>query len=330
MKAMTIAKFGDINVFEETTLPKPTLIPGHVLVKIKATSVNPLDFKMRLGYFPDLVPAFPMVLHGDLAGIVEEVGAGVEGFAVGDEVYGCAGGLLEMGGALAEYMVVDARLIAHKPKTLSFAQAAALPLVALTAWEAFVSYADVQKDQTVLIHGATGGVGHVAIQLAKYLGARVYATSSSPQKMAIAKKLGADVVINYRETDVQTYVTECTDNKGFDIVFDTVGGDNLPNCFTAAAAGGQVISILSAGQYDLTPAFLKGLTLHNVFQPLPLLTGLNRQHYQDILVNIAKLVDDGLIKPLVDEKQFAIKNVGAAHAHAEKGNAIGKVVLLHA
>src|SRR5262249_11114721 len=149
----------------------------------------------------------------------------VKDFALGDEVYGCVGGLLQMGGALAEYVLADAKLIARKPKTLSFKEAAALPLVSLTVWEALVTYANLQKGQTVLIHGGTGGVGHVAIQLAKSLGAKVYATCSSQEKMNIAKQLGADVVINYKDKDVKSYVAEYTNNAGFDVVFDTVGGD---------------------------------------------------------------------------------------------------------
>lgn len=327
MKSIVITKFGDTDVFQEMTLPKPIVKPGHVLIKVMATSVNPLDYKMRKGVFPDLVKSFPMVLHGDVAGVIEQIGEGVTNFAVGDEIYGCVGGLLDMGGALSEYILADSRLIANKPKNLSFAEAAALPLVALTAWEGLITYANVQPNQTVLIHGGTGGVGHVAIQLAKWLGAKVFSTSSSTSKMDLAKKLGADITINYKNTPVATYTQEYTDGVGFDVVFDTVGGDNLSDSFSAATLFGKVISILAVGNYDLTNAFLKGLTLHMVMQPLPLITGIKRGHYNTILTKITELVDTGIIKPLMDEKKFTIKQVGAAHTHLENGKAIGKVVM---
>ncbi|MDP1603282.1 MAG: zinc-dependent alcohol dehydrogenase family protein [Legionella sp.] len=327
MKSMAITQFGDIDVFKEITLPKPVVRPGHVLIKVIATSVNPLDYKIRQGAFPDLITSFPAVLHGDVAGVIEEIGAGVTNFSIGDEVYGCVGGLLDMGGGLAEYIVADANLIAKKPESLSLIEAAALPLVALTAWEALITYVNLQKDQTILIHGGTGGVGHIAVQLAKWLGAKVYTTCSSTKKLDISKKLGADIVIDYKSMSVASYVSEYTAGAGFDVVFDTVGGENLSDCFQAAALFGKVVSILAAGNYDLTPAFLKGLTIHTVMQPLPLLTGQRRIHYGEILTQLTALIDKGIIKPLIDEKKFTIGDVGAAHLYVENGQAIGKVVL---
>lgn len=330
MKSMAITRFGDINVFQKVTLPIPKIIPGHVLIKVSATSVNPLDYKLRQGMFPDLVKNFPAVLHGDVAGVIEEVGEGVKHFEAGDEVYGCVGGFLDMGGGLAEYILADADLIAHKPTSLSMAETAALPLVALTAWEGLVTYANVQKGQTVLIHGGTGGVGHIAIQLAKWLGAKVYTTSSSPEKMAISKQLGADFTINYKDNNAKFYAAKYTNGVGFDVVFDTVGGENLIECFDAATIYGKVISILAAGTYDLAPAFMKGLTICTVMQPLPLITGVKRTHYHEILTKIAELVDSGVLQPLIDKKKFTIDQVGAAHMHLENGEAIGKVVIEHA
>lgn len=327
MKSMSIMSFGNTDVFEEIIVQMPTVIPGHVLIKVLATSVNPLDYKIREGVFPDLVTSFPMTLHGDVAGVIEQVGDGVSDFAVGDEVYGCVGGLLDMGGGLAEYVLADVNLIAHKPKTLSFIEAAALPLVSLTAWEGLINYANVQKGQTVLIHGGTGGVGHIALQLAKWLGATVFSTSSSLEKLEVSKQLGADFVINYKETDTKSYVAEHTNNAGFDIVFDTVGGENLSESFYAASLYGKVITILAAGNYDLTPAFLKGLTIHTIMQPLPLLTGIKRAQYGEILAKLSELIDKGIIRPLIDKKKFTIDEVGAAHAYLKNGDAIGKVVL---
>lgn len=327
MKSIVINEFGASNVFQQTTLPTPTIKPGHVLIKVMATSVNPLDYKIRKGIFPGMVPAFPMVLHGDVAGVIEQVGAGITDLSVGDEVYGNVGGLLELGGALSEYVLADANLIAKKPTNLSFAESAALPLVSLTAWEGLITYANVQRDQTVLIHGGTGGVGHIACQLAKWLGARVYATSSSSSKMEITQQLGATSSINYTEKSVQAYVDKLTNGVGFDVVFDTVGGENLANCFLAAAPFGKVVTIMPTGSYDLTPALLKGLTLQLIMQPLPLITGLHRERYRHILTKITELAELGAIKPLISEKRFTIDQVGQAHDYLESGQAIGKVVL---
>jgi NADPH2:quinone reductase len=317
MKSMVIKQFGDSNVFEEMTLPIPAVTSGHVLIKVKATSVNPLDYKMRKGLFPDLVKSFPITLHGDVSGIIEKVGEGVKDFSIGDEVYGCVGGLLEMGGGLAEYVLADIKLISRKPKSITFSQAAALPLVALTAWEGLVTCANVQKNNTVLIHGGTGGVGHIAIQLAKWL-------------MELTKQLGADIAINYKDSNARSYVPQHTSGIGFDVVFDTVGGENLKESIEAAALFGQVISILAVGNYDLTPAFFKGLSIHTVMQPLPLITGVRREEYGKILAKIAELVDSNIIRPLIAEQQFTVNQVGAAHDYLESGKAVGKVVLEHA
>lgn len=327
MKSMAIVEFGESNVFKMIELDKPIIKSGHILIKVAATSVNPLDFKLRKGFFPDLVPQFPMVLHGDVAGIVTEVGAGVTKFKVGDEVYGCAGGLLEMSGALAEFMLADADLMAHKPKSLSFKEAAALPLVSLTAWEALITKADIQPNQSILIYGGTGGVGHIAIQLAKWRGAKVFATGSEQRKLTLAKQLGADVTINYKTSTAENYIAEHTHNTGFNVVLDTVAGENSKYAVQAAASSGQVISILPSGEADAGIIFAKQLSMHYVFQPLPLITGINRAHYGEILEKVAALVDKGVIKPLIDEREFTIQDVAAAHNHIENGHAIGKIIL---
>jgi len=327
MKAMVINQFGDTSVFEEMVLPLPQVVPGHVLIKVKATSVNPLDCKIRQGgTYAGLVKQFPMILHGDIAGTIEQIGDGVTQFSIGDDVYGCVGGLLDMGGGLAEYIVADENLITHKPKTLSFLEASALPLVALTAWEGLITYANTQKNQTVLIHGGTGGVGHIAIQLAKWLGAKVFSTSSS-DKLELLKKIGADGAIDYQKSDVKSYVTQYTGGDGFDVVFDTVGGDNFNKCIEAAALFGKVITVIPPNNADLNAARNKGLSLLFVLQPLPLLTGERRQDYGKILAQISELVDHGAIKPLIDPQRFTVSQVGLAHAHLESGKAVGKIVL---
>lgn len=196
MKAWVIEQFGNPDVFKEVNLPVPEVPTNHVLIHVAATSVNPVDYKIRQGAVKEIAPDFPAILHGDVAGVVESVGEGVYGFKVGDEVYACAGGIKGMGGALAEFMLADARLVAKKPQSLGMRQAAALPLVSITAWEGLRDRLQLQVGQTVLVHGGTGGVGHVGVQLAKLAGAKVFATVSSDEKAQIVKTLGADAAIS--------------------------------------------------------------------------------------------------------------------------------------
>lgn len=327
MQAQAIAQFGAPNVFQTIELPKPEVIPGHVVIRVAATSVNPIDFKLRRGAMPAIAPDFPAVLHGDVAGVVEAVGEGVTTFKPGDEVYGCAGGFKGMGGALAEYMLADANLLALKPQSLSMREAAALPLVSITAWESLIYRAKVQPGQNVLVHAATGGVGHIGIQLAKWAGAKVYTTVSNQEKAAIARELGADVAINYRQQTVDNYLAEHMSGKGFDVVFDTVGKDNLDRSFAAAKIHGTVVSISTRSTHDLSPLHAKGLTLHVVYMLLRLLHSEERVEHGKILFNIAKLVDQGTIRPLLDPKSFSFSEVAEAHLYAESGQAIGKIVL---
>ena len=176
MKAMIVNAYGNSDVFEEVEIKTPRIKLGHVLVKVAATSVNTVDTMIRqMGQDLPLSPTLPALLGMDFAGTIEEVGDDVNDFNVGDEVYGCAGGLADLPGALAEFILADAKLIAHKPKTISMREAAALPLVGITAYEG-LTRAGVAKGQKVLVHGGSGGVGHVALQLAKYFGADVYST----------------------------------------------------------------------------------------------------------------------------------------------------------
>ena len=327
MKSQVIVRFGDHAAFETMDVPKPKIKSGHVLIKVLATSVNPVDYKLRAGMIPQITPEFPAILHSDVAGVIEEIGDGVTEFAMGDEVFGCAGGVKGADGALAEFMLADARLIAHKPTSLTMAEAASLPLVSITAWEALFEKVKLSAQHNILIHAGTGGVGHIAIQLAKWAGAKVYATVSSSQKADIAKKLGADDVINYRKETVEEYVHRLTDNKGFDIVFDTVGGENINTSFAAVALYGHVVTIQSHSTHDLGMVQAKSASLHVVFMLLPLLYNIQRERHGQILKQIAKLVDEGHIKPLLDSTQFSFENVGQAHAYLESGKAIGKVVI---
>lgn len=328
MKAQIIRSFGEPSVFQLEDISKPVLKPGHVLVEVKASSVNPIDTKVRAGAVLAVAPEFPAILHGDVAGIVCAVGEGVTKFTIGDEVYGCAGGFKgTSGGALAAFMLADVDLLAHKPKNLTMVEAAALPLVSITAWEALFNRARLIAGQNILIHGATGGVGHIAIQLAKWIGANVYTTASSEKKLEIARRLGADVAINYREESVQDYVQKHTAGKGFDVVFDTVGGENLDRSFEAAAVHGTVAAIAARSTHDLSPVHAKGLSLHVTFMILKILNPDLHKDYGEILQRITHVVEEGKLRPLVDSTIFTFDEVAEAHQYLESGKALGKVVL---
>ncbi len=331
MKAIALTQYGSVDGFAPIELPEPRVKPGHLLVRVAATSVNPVDTKIRAGGRA-MCPDTPAVLHMDVAGTVEAVGDGIEGFEPGDEVYGCAGGLKTVAGenlacALAELMCVDAGLMAPKPNSLALHEAAALPLVTITAWEALFDRARIEAGKTVLVHAASGGVGHVGVQLAKHAGAKVYTTVSSEEKANIARELGAEGVINYREQSVAEYCEAHTGGRGFDVVLDTVGGDNLARSFEAARVGGTVVTILAAGNHDLTPVHMKGLSLHAVFMLLPMLYDAGRSAHGEILRAAAQLVDEGELRPLIDEQIFTVDEVGAAHTKLERGAAIGKIVV---
>jgi NADPH2:quinone reductase len=328
MKAWVIEQFGHPNHFREVNVSQPSeILPNHVLIRVKATSVNPVDYKIRQGSVPDISPKFPAILHGDVAGIIEAIGEDVQNFKPGDEVYACAGGVKGMGGALAEFMLADVDLIAKKPLSLNMKEAAALPLVSITAWEGLHDRAHIQSGQTILIHGGTGGVGHIGIQLAKLVGAKVFATVSSDEKAQLVKTLGADVVINYRRQSVEEYVLEHTNGKGFDVVFDTVGNGNIQNAFKAAKLNGIVVSLVSLSSQDLTLLHTKGLTLHLVYMLIPMLFNVSRMRHGQILTDLAQLVDEGKLRPLLDPKQFNFTEIAEAHRYAESGSAIGKVTL---
>lgn len=327
MRAMVLNAYGDTAEFTEAERPIPVLHPGHVLVRIAATSVNTVDTMIRrmgkenLPLSPDL----PAVLGMDFAGVVEGVGDGVSGFAVGDEVYGCAGGLLGLQGALAEHMLADARLIAHKPKSLSMREAAALPLVGITAYEG-LQRAHAGPGKTVLVHGGAGGVGHVAVQLAKHFGADVYSTASRPRQLALISEFGA-TPIDYRAESVADYVAKHTGGAGFDVIFDSVGGANMVNSFEAAALNAHIATTVSLLELDLSPAHFKGLSLHVVFMLLPMIHDQGREAHGAILSKLAAYVDEGALKPLLDEAQFGLAEVGAAYDRLTSGEAIGKVVV---
>lgn len=327
MKAQIINRFGDPSVFELTDLPMPMLIPGYVLINVLATSVNPIDCKIRSGSVKTIAPDFPAILHGDVAGIIVSVAEDVCDFKVGDEVYGFAGGVCGMNGALAEFMLADSKLLAKKPKSLSMLEAAALPLISITAWEALFNKAKINNKSSILIHGGVGGVGHIAIQLAICCGAKVVTTVRKTKDFELVKLLGVDEIINGEQEEVKSYVQRLTQGRGFDIVFDTVGGDNLDRSFAAISMHGIVVTIAARSKHDLSPLHNKGGSLHCVFTLLPLLTNVLRENYGKILSMIANFVDQKKLKPFIDPHQFTLETVGAAHTLLESGQARGKVVL---
>ena len=328
MRAYVVQSYGPEATFEIADMPKPAVQPGHILIQVKATSLNPVDWKIRTLGLP-FAPDLPAVLHGDVAGVVAEVGEGVTTFQIGDEVYGCAGGVKGQGGALAEYMLADAQLMAHKPRSLGFREAAALPLVSITAWDGLIDRARVQAGQQVLVHAASGGVGHIAIQLAALKGATVYTTASSKRKGQLGIQLGAKEWIDYQDESPKDYTSRITRGTGFDIVFDTLGGPNIDRSFEATAYNGQVITIVSHSTHDLSLMHQRGLTLHVVFMLLPMLIDEGRAHHAQILQQIATWVDEGQLTPLVDPERFTLEDINRAHEYFAAGKHTGKIVIEH-
>ena len=324
MRAVVLEDFGTDLVLRD--VPRPAIAAGQVLVRVEASGVNPLDTKIRAGAAAHARVTPPMILGIDLAGVVAEIGPGVTRFAVGDAVYGMTGGVGDNPGSLAEYAAVDADLLARKPARLTFAEAAALPLAVITAWEGLVDRAATRDGHLVLVHGGAGGVGHVAVQLALARGATVFATGSGASLETI-RQLGAEP-IDYRNTTVEDYVAAATGGEGFDVIFDTVGGKTLDASFTAARVyTGHVVSILGWGTHSLAPLSFRGATYSGVFTLLPLLTGKGRAHHGEILAQAAVLADAGRLTPQVDPTAYRLETIGDAHRAVESGKSQGKVVV---
>lgn len=298
--------------FRLTAIAKPVAGAGQVLVRIRAVGLNPLDAKVRAGQAAHAQQPLPAIIGMDLAGTVEAVGPLAGEWQVGDDVYALGAGIGGAQGALAEYAVVDARLLARKPASLSMREAAVLPLVLITAWEGLVDRAHVGPGQKVLIQGGAGGVGHVAVQLALAYGADVYATGSAKHRATI-EGLGA-TFIDYQQHTVEDYMAQYTEGEGFDIVYDTVGGATLDASFRAAKTyHGHVVSCLGWGQHSLAPLSFRGATYSGVFTLLPLLTGKGREHHGQILAEAARLIDAGKLKPIMDPHQFDLLAADAAY-----------------
>lgn len=325
MKAMRLTQFGDVSHFALHDIPTPELRPGTVLIDVKASSVNPVDCKIRQNG-PSFANPLPAALGLDVAGTIRAVAPDVAGFALGDAVYGCAGGIAGEAGANAEIMRADAKLIAPMPINLSFRQAAALPLVSITALEALTRLG-VQAGTRLLVIGGTGGVGHIAIQLAAARGALVDSTASTLEKAMLAKSFGAREVISYRDETIADGAARLTQGRGYDCVLDATGGSDIASAFAAARLNGQVATIVSHYSADLAPMHIKGLSLHVIFMLIPLIHNLGRERHGAWLRELKALAEAGQVKPFLDPRRFALADLAAAHTHLESGEAVGKIVV---
>jgi NADPH2:quinone reductase len=311
-------------------VPKPRLQTGtELLVRLKATGINPVDTKLRARgtYFPDRLPT---ILGCDGAGIVEEAGAGAKHFKPGDEVYFCNGGIGGHPGNYAQYATVDERYAARKPAALSFEEAAAVPLALITAWESLHDRGRLQNGQHTIIHAGAGGVGHLAIQLARLQGAQVCTTVGSQDKAAFVRWLGADEIILYKEKDFVQAINAWTRNQGVDLALDTVGGKTFQQTFHAVRYGGDVVTLLQPDKdTDWKEARLRNLRISLELMLTPMLQGITsaQQHHADILTRCATWFDSGKLRIHL-HKTFPLVQAAEAHRLIEAGSVTGKIALV--
>lgn len=321
---------GSPDVLQLQDVPEPELsCDTELLIQLKAAGINPIDTKLRQRgtFYPDRSPT---ILGCDGAGVVEAVGSRVQQFQIGDEVYFCNGGLGGARGNYAEYAVVDERFVAHKPRSIDFATAAAAPLVLITAWEALFDRGRLEAGRQVLIQAGAGGVGHVAIQLAKMAGATVYTTVSSEQKAAFVDHLGVDRTILYPRTDVVRTILDWTSGEGVDLGVDTVGGSILSQTFAATRMYGDVVTLLAAdGQTDWKTARDRNLRVSFELMLTPMLKGAieAQQDQAKILQQCARLIDQQTLTIHL-AKVFPLAEAAAAHCLLEQGGIVGKIVLV--
>ncbi|HET7831508.1 MAG TPA: NADP-dependent oxidoreductase [Gallionella sp.] len=306
MKAVRIHAYGNSGVLRYEEAPMPEIAPNDVLIRVVATSVNPVDWKVREGYLQQMIAyRFPLTLGWDVSGIVEAVGNRVSRFKPGDAVF--ARPDLERNGTYAEYVAVREDEIAHKPATISYVEAATLPLAGITAWEAVIGTANISAGQRVLIHAASGGVGSIALQLAKFRGAYVVATTSE-KNSALVKSLGADEVIDYRTRKFEEVA------HNMDAVIDTMGGQVQEASWSVLKPGGILVSIVGTPSEEKAKA--RGVRSAFLFI----------QPSAAILKQLAALVESGELRPVVGA-EFALKDIEKAHALSQSGHAVGKIAL---
>jgi len=300
----------------------------EVLVRLKAASVNPADaFFRELSAY--VTTEQPLVLGHDGAGIVEAVGPAVTGFAAGDRVCFCNGGIGATPGTYAEFAVVPAAQLARVPDAVDFATAAALPLVAITAWESLYERADVQAGEHVLIHGGAGGTGHMAVQLAALRGAHVAATVRTPDKATFVHGLGAERAILYRDSDFVTETRQWTHGRGLDVALDNAGPDVMRATYRAMAPYGRIVTLMGTpGDDDQETAYVANLTIHNVMMLTPMVENLRHRlaHQAGIVGEAIALVADGKLKVHIADR-LALADVAEAHRRLARGGMTGKLVL---
>lgn len=321
---MVVTQFGPSEVLQPQEMPRPRPGPEDLLIEVHAAGVNPVDFKIRRGAFRE-GRALPFIPGYDVSGLVREMGSAARGFEIGDPVYALPS--IIRNGADAEYVCVDARTAAHKPASLDHIQSAALPLVTLTAWEALLLRARIQKGEAILIHAGGGGVGHIAIQLAKLHGCRVLATASRDESIKLCHRLGADVVIHYSEEDFVQRVEKETGGSGCPTVLDGVGGETFERSLDCLAVNGRLITIVGTPSANITrKLFRKNATLHFEFVGAPTVYGVDLERQGEILRSVSKLVDEGKLKPHVS-RVFALDELAEAHRLMESGHVTGKIVV---
>ncbi len=316
MKAQILKSFGGPESFELSDVAKPVPHAGQVLVRVHATSINPLDYQVRRGDYPDYVP-LPAITGHDVSGVVEEVGPGVTAFAPGDEVW-YTPQIFDGDGSYAEYHVASENIIGRKPASLTHLEAATLTLVGGTAWEALLGRVALRVGESILIHGGAGGVGHVAIQIAKAIGAKVFTTAREEQ-FEFVRSVGADVVIDYEKEDYVDVIMRETGGHGVDVIFDTIGGDTLSRSPDALAQLGRVVSIVDiAKPQNLIEAWGKNASFHFVF------TRQNRGKLDEL----STLIERGQLRPHVGAV-YSLADIPLAHARLETRNngLLGKIAI---
>lgn len=323
MRAALIHRLGPPDVIEMGEMPDPTPNDHELLVEVHATSVNPVDTKIRQGTRPR---ALPLVLGYDVSGVVIGRGARAGDFRVGDEVYGCPH--LFRHGANAERVLLDARAAAHKPTKLRHREAACVPLVGLTAYEALHDRARIQPGQTVLIHAGAGGVGHIAVQLARLHGCKVITTAGRPESIAFCRDvLGADEVVDYRTTDFVAQVRELTAGAGLPVVFDTVGGETFERSIECVAPCGQLATILASVPGAAASSLLyRSITVHYEFMGARVAYDQQPERQASILTGLARLIDSGQLRVHVS-REWTLEQLPDAHRAIESGHTIGKMAV---
>lgn len=328
MKAVLMTATGSTECLQLANIEEPEITSAtEVKIKIKAASINPIDTKVRRnGSFYQ--QALPIVLGCDGAGEIIATGDHVTDYKIGDEVWFCHGGLGKEQGNYAEYTVIDSRWIALKPKNSTFVEAAAMPLVLITAFSALFEKGKLEENETVLIHAGAGGVGHIAIQLAKLKGAKVITTVSSKEKAAFCQSLGADHTIIYKDNNVIEQVGLLTNGKGADLVLDTIGGDTFKQSIACTAYFGRLITLLDPGEINLADARLKNLMIGLELMLTPLLKQLDsaRDKHISILNQCAQWIEQGNLKVTVSNI-LTLEQVIEGHSKIEQGHTKGKIVI---